>query len=195
MSNYVMDSEIVHQNNILEILEQLGFKENKDFIFLPADRNRPIEIDSGAQKYVLKLEFQDIRGAVDEKGHIKPGVTSGNNGVGAVYVPFQGMVVSPNYDIKDVMEKYFFLKDTGFSVPLSNGELLLNKSLQSKWQEVKDYEKGKKLSDKNFSSEELKQKQVNKETKFLKAKAELEKKLNKDKLSVWAKEKLQELDM
>ena len=190
----IEQGEIIRQNGIVDVLEQLGFKKGTDFIFLPEEINRGIELDTGVKKTEIKLNLENFKGST-ENGHIRYGITSGNNGVGAIYVPMQGLVLSPNYDIKNIMEEKFLLKDTGFSVPLSNGELFLNKTLQSEWDDVRDHKKGKDLNSKNFTADELKQQRTTKTEKIERAMLKLQQKINRDKMPKWAQEQLKNRDI
>ena len=191
----IEQGEIIKQNGIVNVLESLGFKRDEDFIFLPEEINRGIELDTGVKKQEIMLNFEKFNGSVDENGHIRYGITSGNNGVGAVYVPFQGLVLSPDYDIKNVMQEKFLLKDTGFSVPLSNGEQFVNKTLQSKWDNVRDNKKSKDLNSKNFTADELAHKRKDKMEKIERATLILQRKVDVKKMPQWAQEQLKGKNM
>lgn len=221
MTNYEIEKgEIIRQNGIVNVLEQMGFKENEDFIFLRngdtepyvfVDGDKPlfaIRIYSGKENPMqvrVKYEngkdvFKEIpviseydmnrHGAVDESGYFRYGITSGNNGIYAIYVPFQGMVISPKYEIKKIMETEFHFKETGFGVPLSNGAEFRDKSLQDKWRKVRDNEKYKDESEKKFSPEELEQKRKDNVQKYEKAISMLSKTVEVEKMPLWAQEQL-----
>lgn len=221
MTNYEIEQgEIVRQNGIINVLEQLGFKENEDFIFLRngntepyvfMDGERPlyaIHIRSGKENPMqihVKTEkgkdvFTEIpvvddyemnrRGAVDESGYARYGITSGNNGIGAVYIPFQGFIISPSYEIKNIMESNFRFKEEFFGVPLSNGEQFRDKSLQAKWKNVRDNKKNEDLSEKKYTPDELEQKHKDKTKKYEDAIFRLNKKIDINKMPVWAQQQL-----
>lgn len=218
MTNYeIKDGEIIRQNGILNVLDKLGFHENEDFIFLRngntdphifMDGNKPvyaIKIYSGReaplqiysperqQTYTVPV-IDDIsmnqQGAVDENRHFRYGITSGNNGIGAIYIPFQGMIISPSYEIKNIMEKLFSFRETGFFVPLSNGESFRNKQQQSEWTHVKNNQQWQNLKDKSFNEIELEQKNREKIQKIEHATWKLQESVKLEKMPYWAQEQL-----
>ena len=190
MADINKKGEIIRQKGIKNVLEELGFKENKDFIFLNdgmnpyvlTDGEKPVgvvKINTGEERPmqfnyngkvitvpVLSAADMSRQGAVDKDGKFKYGITSGNNGVGAIYVPGQGMVLSPNYEIKDIMQEVFRFENTDFSVPLSNGEMFENKQIQNNWGFVRGQDKMRRTAEKNFSPEELEQKRKEKMKKI-----------------------------
>lgn len=187
--NEILDGEIIRQNGIKNVLEEFGFKENKDFIFIPERQGVGYPFENGVPGSDLVLGIGAIRGSVDSNGHIRAAVTSGNNGVGAIYVPFQGMVLAPTYYIKNIIEKEFSVKDTGFGVPLSNGERFLSNALQSNWDNVVS---DMKLRTKNriMSPEEEKEEKIKMANKVMKGLEKLKANTNMNKMPEWAKQQL-----
>ena len=214
-NNEIKLGEIIRQNGMVEVLEQFGFEEDKDFIFLrngpisyiltDGDRplyaikihsgsERPMQFRQGAQTVEIPVtsEYDMNRaGAVDKDGKYKYGITSGNNGVGAVYIPSQGMIICPNYDIKEIMEEQFGFKDTNFGVPLSNGEMFQDRNLQNKWVFVKNQNKINRSMEKKLSKEELEQKHKEQTKKIETVTRKLEKQVKVDKMPIWAQQQLQ----
>ena len=187
--NEILNGEIIRQNGIKNILEEFGFKENKDFIFIPERQGVYYPFENGIKGSELKLGIENVRGSVDSNGHIRAAVTSGNNGVGAIYVPFQGMVLAPTYYIKNIIEEEFSVKDTDFGVPLSNGERFLSNTLQSNWDNVVS---DMKLHAKNriMSPEEEKAEKIKMANKVMKGLEKLKANTNMNKMPEWAKQQL-----
>lgn len=202
--------EIVRQNGIVNVLKQLGFEQDKDFIFIKngpdehvfMDGDRPlyaIRINSGAERpmqlqsdgkmieipVLSEMDMNTKGGAVDKDGKFKYGITSGNNSVGAVYIPFQGMIISPNYNIKNIMQEEFGFKDTGFGVPLSNSEQFRDKNMQEKWRFIINQDKIRR----NMEKKEGKNQDVS--GKCESAILKLQKTVKTDKMPLWAQQQLQ----
>lgn len=222
MTNYEIEKgEIIRQNGIVNVLEQMGFKENEDFIFLRNGNTEPylivggvngeepseaIQLGSGKRSPIVirsKNAGKDIeipviddekmsKFAVDKDGHYKYGVVSGNNGVSAVYIPLQGMVLSPSYEIRDIMIDWFGMKDEGFSVPMSNAESFYSKSLQQIWREMRERARSWY---KKYTPDELEQKRKDKTKKYEEAMHRLNKKIDIAKMPLWAQEQLKKHDI
>ena len=47
--NEILDGEIIRQNGIKNVLEEFGFKENKDFIFIPERQGVYYPFENGKQ--------------------------------------------------------------------------------------------------------------------------------------------------
>lgn len=209
--------EIIRQNSILNVLKELGFTENEDFIFLRngnidpyvfmdgdkpmyaikiyAGHEEPLQIYSQERKQTYTIQvIDDIsmnhQGAVDENRHFRYGITSGNNGIGAIYIPGQGMIISPSYEIKNIMESMFRFRETGFFVPLSNGETFRNKNRQQEWNHVKNNKQWQDLKEKSFDKTELEHNNRKKIQKYEQAVWKLQESVNSDDMPYWAQEQL-----
>ena len=189
--NEILDGEIIRQNGIKNVLEEFGFKENKDFIFIPERQGVGYPFENGVPGSDLVLGIGAIRGSVDSNGHIRAAVTSGNNGVGAIYVPFQGMVLAPTYYIKNIIEKEFSVKDTDFGVPLSNGERFLSGTLQSNWDNVVSTIKSRaKTNNGKMSPEGEKTEKLTMANRVIKGLEKLKANTNMNKMPEWAKQEI-----
>ncbi len=218
MTNFEIEKgEIIRQNGILNVLAELGFKENEDFIFLRNGNVEPyIFMDGEKPMYAIKIysgheaplqlysqerkqtyeipviDELDInkQGAVDSDKHFRYGITSGNNGIGAIYVPGQGMIISPSYEIKNIMERLFRFHETGFFVPLSNGETFRSKNRQQEWNHVKNNQQWQDLRNKSLDVNEAEQKRRDKIYKIEQVTWALQESVKLDKMPLWAQEQL-----
>lgn len=209
--------EIIHQLGIVRLLEKLGFKENEDYIFLRngnmnpimlmdgdrplyaikiwSGKESPIQIYSEQRKNTYEIPVMDEygmnkSGAVDENGYFRYGITSGNNGISAIYVPFQGLIISPSYELRNLMESEFYLKNTNFFVPLSNGEQFRDLRLQNQWKHVKQNVEFREKAEERFAPAEQEQRHKDKLYKYQRAAWDLRNEVDPEKILVWAQEQL-----
>lgn len=154
--------EYVRREGITNVLKEMGYIENTDFIFLRSSNPEPYIFGSDGEYSALwlvpgKKETVNYAGknidnviteydlmhsfAIDNKksGALKYGITSNNNGVAAIYIPNEGMIITPDYDLMRNAENSLLFEHTGMGVPLSNGEKLENKMLQKNWESVKQH--------------------------------------------------------
>ena len=142
-------ADITNYDDVKKVLEQRGFSENQDFMFVGMDSETDFMFDgipmyrianylnnttnfySEQLKRDLTLEvISDFNMGVENKQ------TSGNNGVYAVYLKKHGFIFTKKPEIKQVMEKDFGFKDTHFGNPLSNGAKFRDDKKQKIWQQI-----------------------------------------------------------
>lgn len=217
MNHEIEAGEVIHQLGIVRLLEKLGFEENEDYIFLRngnmdpiilmdgdkpmyaikiwSGKESPIQIYSEQRKNTYEIPVMDDyemnkSGAVDENGYFRYGITSGNNGISAIYVPHQGLIISPSYELRDLMRTKFYLKDTNFFVPLSNGEQFRDSRLQNQWKHVKRNVQYREKTEETFSPAEQEQRRRDKLRKYERASWDLLKEVKPDEMYFFAQEQL-----
>ena len=143
--------ESVLNAGIVKVLEQHGFSENQDFMFISMNDQTDFVYD-GVPMYRITNSTTDKESFYSETlkrnitvnvindfnmGKTTPdGQTSDNNSVYAVYVPYQGFVFTKNPKIKQLMEQEFQFKDTHFGIPLSNGGKFRDEKKQNAWKKI-----------------------------------------------------------
>lgn len=219
----IEQGEIISQNGIVNVLKQFGFTEGKDFIFLDENnisdkhgtsyviasdgkplyglasedrkgKKEPVVVQHYTENGIPKDRVQEIPvysmgSKWDKDGHWKYGEMGSNNGVYGVYISGQGLILTENIEIPNLMRQEFRLKDSGLGIPVSNGTQFFDKSLQDKWRAVRNYMKNEKsqTNDKNHNA--------NKQELFRRAVEQLKKKLQIEKMPVWAQEQLRKKHM
>lgn len=219
LNHEIEKGEIITQNGIVNVLQQFGFTENKDFIFLDennirdkhgssyviaadgkplyglaAEEKREQEsividhfVENGKPKdRVQKISVQAMGHKWDENGHWKYGELGNNNGVYGIYISGQGLVLTKNVDMYNLMQQNFGLKDSSLGIPLSNGTQFWDKSLQDKWNAVQSGVNQLQNSDNKNES---------KASRFQSAMEKLMKKLDVEKMPLWAQEQLKNKNM
>ena len=141
-------ANVKNYDDIKKVLEQRGFSENQDFMFVGMNSETDFMFD-GIPMYRIAnylndettIYFEPLKR--DLTLHIirdlnmgSGGQTSSNNDVYAVYIPQQGFIFTKIPEIKWLMEKEFNFKDTHFGIPLSNGATFRDDKQQKIWKQV-----------------------------------------------------------
>ncbi len=134
--------------DIKKALEQRGFAENANFIFVGMNSETDFMFDgvptyriANYQNDETTIYFEPLKRdltlhVIHDLNMGTGGQTSSNNGVYAVYIPKQGFIFTQNHEIKWLVEKEFNFKDTHFGIPLSNGAIFRDDKQQKIWKQI-----------------------------------------------------------
>jgi hypothetical protein len=139
---------MANYDDIKKALEQRGFYENADFIFVGMNNETDFMFDgvpmyriANYQNDETTIYFEPLKRdltlhVIRDLNMGTGGQTSSNNDVQAVYIPKQGFIFTKAPEIKWLMEKEFNFKDTHFGIPLSNGAIFRDDKQQKIWEQI-----------------------------------------------------------